>query len=132
MPLTGPALPNQKSQDLARGERRYRRKVASPKRWQAIIDAKMGPCRCARVLGAACDGPVEFHHIWPRDLGGPDSESNILPLCHWHHNQVTVASWPTVFAMLSDLTDDEYAFVVSEAGEDIWKRAYGITYERTA
>ena len=39
------AKPYTKSQQLARGAKRYRRKVASPKQWQAIIAAKVGPCR---------------------------------------------------------------------------------------
>jgi hypothetical protein len=43
--MTDEARPYPKAQQLARGARRYRRKVASPKQWQAIIAAKQGPCR---------------------------------------------------------------------------------------
>ena len=41
--MAGEPFPKQRQ--LARGQRRYRRKVASPKLWQAIIAAKFGPSR---------------------------------------------------------------------------------------
>lgn len=126
--VSGEAKPYSKAQQLARGERRYRRKVASPKSWQRIIDAKRGDCRCL-ALGE-CGGQLQFHHLWPRDLHGPDVEDNIVPLCAYHHALVTLMHEQTCRAMLGNLTDAEYAFVTTEAGEQIWERAYGLVYTR--
>ena len=46
--MTDEAKPYPKAQQLARGERRYRRKVASAKQWQRIAAEKQGPCRVCR------------------------------------------------------------------------------------
>ena len=52
------ADPYPKSRQLARGERRYRRKVASAKQWQAIMAAKIGPCRVCCDPACADDAIV--------------------------------------------------------------------------
>ena len=85
------AEPFPKSRQLARGERRYRRKVASPKQWQAIIAAKQGPCRvCVQPIGNGYDlEPVELHHLVSRAQGGDDLEDNIVPLHRFCHDAVT-------------------------------------------
>ena len=68
--------PFPKSRQLARGERRYGRKVASPKQWQAIRAAKCeGACRICEYASwspAQPDArperwPLESHHLIPRD-----------------------------------------------------------------
>jgi 5-methylcytosine-specific restriction endonuclease McrA len=118
------ADPYPKSRQLARGRRRYRRKVASPKQWQAIEAAKLAPCRI-------CDAPVvELHHIVPRDLGGNDVPDNIVPLCPLCHKRIT-ERWPLHGnALVRSLTDAEYSHAVEKAGENVWERVYGIEYTR--
>jgi hypothetical protein len=123
------AKPYPKSSQLARGERRYRRKVASPKQWQAIIAAKGRTCRCLRPT-SLCAGPAEYHHIVSREDHGDDVAVNIVPLCHHHHLAITMR-WPDVAAtLLASLSDAEYAYMVERGGEDYPERAYGIRYQR--
>jgi 5-methylcytosine-specific restriction endonuclease McrA len=117
--------PYSKEQQLARQERTYHRKVASPKKWQAIADAKQGPCRCCLL-----PPPNELHHIITRAQGGSDVAENIAPLCHGCHGFITRRNQPTIKAFLASLTDDEYAFAVENGGEDFFERAYGLRYDR--
>lgn len=130
MPLDGPAKPQPKSAQLARGERRYRRKVASPKRWQAIIDAKGATCRLvADVFPGPSPAGVQYHHLVPRDLGGDDVADNIVPLCQHCHQAVTRREPDHVRHLLAALTDAEYAYATG-FGEDVFERAYGLRYVR--
>lgn len=121
--MSGQPFP--KTQQTARAERRYKRKVASPKQWQAIAAAKQGPCR---VCGDP--PPNELHHIFSRAQGGSDVADNIAPLCHGCHGFITRRNQPTIKAFLSTLTDEEYAYVVEHGGEDFFERAYGLRYDR--
>ena len=127
MPLDGDPRPFPKTTQLARQERRYRRKVASPARWQRIADAKQGPCRvCHR------SGLCELHHIVARAQGGADTESNIAPLCGTCHQLVTLRNRTACEAFVLSLDDAEYAYAVDVAGEAVWERGYGIVYARAA
>lgn len=119
--------PFSKEQQLARGEKRYHRKVASPKRWAAIIDAKRGPCRvCGRV-----EKHVEYHHVVARAIGGSDTESNIVPLCGDCHRLVTERDKEACAALRRNLTDSEYAYAVETLGEARFEDRYPVTWEKT-
>jgi 5-methylcytosine-specific restriction endonuclease McrA len=121
------AKPYPKSSQLARGERRYRRKVASPKQWQAIEAAKRGPCRVCK------DAPrmlIELHHVVPRDRHGDDVADNIVPLCPDCHHGVELREPAHCRLMLTRLTDAEYAYAVGKGGEGVFERVYGIEYGR--
>ncbi len=126
------AKPYPKEKQLARGERRYRRKVASPKQWQAIIAAKQGPCRIcgAEASNGRLHGHIHLHHIVPRDLGGDDLPDNIVPLCPDCHDRVTRREADTCCLLVFRLADAEYAYAVGKLGEQVWERAYGIRYAR--
>ena len=104
--------PYPKEMQLARGERRYLRKVASPKRWAAIADAKQGRCR---ICGAA--PPNELHHLVPRAIGGSDTESNIVPLCTGCHDLVTRRDPAACQKLRESFTDAEYAYATETLGE---------------
>ena len=123
--------PFPKDKQLARGERRYRRKVASPKQWQAIAAAKLGPCRvCVRPLangGTPSYAPhhVEFHHLVPRVHGGDDLEDNIVPLCHGCHSLVTRRSWPALAQLAASLDESERGYVLRKLGADGYSRLFG-------
>ena len=124
--------PYPKSRQLARGERRYRRKIASPKQWQAITAAKIGPCRCC---GSVCEydrlyGLVEYHHVVARVHGGDDVADNIVPVCHDCHDAVTRRDPVAARNLLASLDDAEYSYAVTKAGEDYFERAYGLRYAR--
>lgn len=121
----GEPKPYPKTGQLARQERRYRRKVASPKQWQAIAAERQGPCL---VCGAAA--PNELHHVLPRDRGGEDKAKNIAPLCRICHDKIELRRPRTVRAFLAALDDDTYAYAVTEGGEDVWERVYGLVYAR--
>lgn len=129
------AKPYPKAAQLARGERRYRRKVASPKQWQAIIAVKGGKCRLLEAAEPVLDPlgrmrPVQYHHLVPRDLGGDDVADNIIPLCDLCHRGITDRQPGHVTGLLNTLTDAEYAYAVGKVGEDVWERVYGIRYSR--
>ena len=121
--------PYPKSVQLARGERRYHRKVAGPKRWQQIIDAKIAgrPCRVcpSRTL-------VDPAHLIGRGQGGPDSEWNVIPLCRIHHAAFDAHNYETCRAVCASLTDQEYAGLVEFAGEGVFESRFKIRYERVA
>ena len=125
--MSGDPFP--KASQLARGERRYRRKVASPKQWQAIIAAKQGPCR---VCGDPCSngrvfGTIQFHHLVSRAHGGDDVADNIVPLCPRCHEVVT-RGWDTARELLAaSLSDAEYAYVVAKLGEGGMERIFGVS-----
>lgn len=127
MPLDGPAMPHSKETALARQERRYKRQVASPKRWQAIADSKQGPCRVC-----AAPAPNELHHIVSRAQGGSDTESNIMPLCRTCHGLVEHRDPGACRLLVESLTDAEYSYAVHRGGEGFLERRYGIRYERAA
>lgn len=124
-PLEGDARPLPKTAQLARGDRRYRRKVAGAKRWQQIADAKQGPCRVCFE-----PAPNELHHILSRAHGGSDTEANIAPLCRRCHDRITRRVETVVRMFLVSLTDAEYSYAVHHGGEDFWERAYGLRYSR--
>ena len=132
MPTDGPPLPDPKARTLARGPRRYRRKVASPKQWQAIIAAKQGPCRaCSDPGGNGHSKPViTFHHIVSRQDHGDDVADNIIPLCTYHHAEITARHGGYEYRVLASLSDAEYAYAVERGGEGYFERAYGVRYER--
>src|SRR5881227_1643921 len=111
--------PFSKEQQLSRGQRRYKRKVASPKQWQAIIAAKAGPCRvCVNAQRNGHDfGIVEFHHIVPRSQGGDDVADNVLPLHAICHDDVTTRQAYALTAVEESLSDAERAYVVGKLGE---------------
>lgn len=120
--MTGEARPFPKAQQLARGERRYRRKVAGPKQWQAIIAEKGSACR---LFGLAwsdpdfdrdCWGATEYHHLVPRDRGGDDTADNIVPLCQKHHALVTAQHVATTFVLVTTLSEAESAYLSSRGG----------------
>jgi len=120
--------PDPKSRTLARGERRYRRKVASPKQWQAIIAAKGSVCRLALPPWITHErwGAVQYHHVVPRDMGGDDVEDNIVPLCGIDHDLVTARHKLALYRLGEALTDAEYAYVVGKLGEDGPARLFGV------
>lgn len=128
------ARPYSKAQQLGRGTKRYRRKVASPKQWQAITAAKIGPCR---VCGSAANngrvhGRIQFHHVVARDFHGDDLAENIVPLCSDCHELVTHRDREACRVLCASLSDAEYAYAVTKLGEQVFERCYGITYGRWA
>ena len=119
--------PFPKSAQLARGERRYRRKVASPKQWQAIEAAKLGPCRVCSFRPAA---GLDLHHLVWREHGGDDVAANIVPICRKCHAALHDRARAIARLLLSRLSDAEYAYMVERGGEDYPERVYGVRYER--
>ena len=119
------AKPFPKSQQLARGEKRYRRVVASPKQWQALREAKGGACR-------VCGGARAFslHHVVPRDFAGDDLADNLVPVDLDCHLLVTMREPKACEALCASLSDAEYAYAVGKLGESVFERVYGIGYGR--
>ena len=124
------AKPFPKSAQLARGERRYRRKIASPKQWQAIQAAKGAVCRLSNP--GVCESGVEYHHLVPRGAPwfGDDVADNIVPLCRIHHGLITNRVPPALRRLGDSLTEGERAYMIERGGEDYPERAYGIRYAR--
>ena len=120
--------PYSKEAQLARGERRYRRKVASSKRWQQLWDEKRGPCR---ICGSSVASLMELHHLVARVHFGDDVADNLVPLCGDCHAAITLRrSSSAAKRLLLSLSDAEYAYMIERGGEDYPERAYGVRYER--
>ena len=119
--------PFPKSAQLARGARRYRRKVASPKQWQAIAAGKAGPCR---VCSAVTPRLMQLHHVVWREDGGDDVADNIVAVCPPCHAALHRRAPAIARLLLSRLSDAEYAYMVERGGEDYPERVYGVRYER--
>jgi 5-methylcytosine-specific restriction endonuclease McrA len=122
------AKPYPKDVQLARGERRYRRRVASGKRWQQLWDEKRGPCR---ICGDRVASLMELHHLVFRSHFGDDVADNLVPLCSGCHCAITLRrSESAAKRLLLSLSDAEYAYMIMRGGEDYPERAYGIEYRR--
>jgi 5-methylcytosine-specific restriction endonuclease McrA len=129
----GDVTPFPKSVQLARGERRYRRRVASPKQWQAIRAAKCQSCRVCERGPFPVTGPynsIQAHHLVPRDRHGDDLADNIVGLCAKCHGGVELREPAHCRLMLTRLSDAEYAYAVGKLGEGGLERLYGVEYER--
>lgn len=120
--------PYPKSRQLARGAKRYRRKVASAKQWQAIVAAKIGPCRVCNTPGhnGVLYGRIEFHHLLSRAALGDDVADNIVPLCPDCHAAVTTRDSGALQKLACSLTDGEYAYIVGKLGEGAIERLFGV------
>lgn len=124
--MSGDPFP--KSSQLARGERRYRAKKASPGQWQRIIEAKRGQCLICERLGVRARSMyMDFHHLVPRARGGDDVAENIVPLCSLHHHDVTVNNPHALAALHLMLTNDERAYCESKLGAEWSARLFGVT-----
>lgn len=120
--------PDPKSRSLTRGRRKYRRIVASPRRWQAIADAKLGPCRICGSQGSngRLYGHIQLHHVVSRQDGGDDVEANIVPLCPVDHTYVTQRDRGACLVLIAALEPEEWAYMIERGGEDYPERAYGV------
>lgn len=129
------AKPFPKSQQTAVRTKKYRRKVASAKQWQAILAEKQGPCR---LCGAP--PPSQMHHLIPRDRGGADVAENLIPLCYLCHLNVENRD-PDYCARLVESTwenqpepgrmggaKDEYSYACEAVGDDWPERVYRIRF----
>lgn len=120
--------PYPKSRQLARGAKRYRRKIASPKQWQAIMAAKIGPCRVCNTPGhnGRLHGRIVLHHLVTRAALGDDVADNIVPLCGVCHLEVSSARGDARAKLAASLTDGEYAYIVGKLGEGALERLFGV------
>ena len=125
--VMGDATPYTKEQQLGgdRPRKKYRRHVAGRKEWQQIAATKDGPCR-------ACSDPapvvLHLHHLVFRNHGGGDVPDNIVPLCSDCHADVHNRKPRVVRLMCENLTDAEYAYICTTAGEDYIERVYGLEF----
>lgn len=126
--------PDPKARSLTRGRPKYRRIVASPKSWQRIADAKLGPCRVCGAQGSngTLHGKIQLHHIVSREDHGDDVPDNVAPLCPHCHAHLTQRTPEVCRAFLLTLTDGEYSYMIDRGGEGYPERAYGIVYSRGA
>lgn len=120
------STPFPKALQLRRGERRYRREIASPKQWQALWQEKGGPCRVCTKHGSV----IQLHHLVSRAHGGDDVAENLVPVCPLCHEALHRRAPAIGRLLLSRLSDAEYAYMVDRGGEDIAERVYGVEYVR--
>lgn len=104
-----------------RGNRRRGRVTASRDGWLRLREAKLGNCRVC-----LCPDYIELHHLVPRSLGGDDVADNLVPLCRECHAAITTRSRLESWALASDLTDGEYAYVIDKLGEGALARLFGV------
>lgn len=117
--MSGDPFP--KSRQLARGERRYRRKIASSKQWQSIIAAKGNECRIGWV---SCWGEIQYHHLVSRQDGGDDTVDNIVPLCQYHHEKIGRA-WESRAYLGASITQSERTYICHKLGPAGMERLFG-------
>lgn len=119
------ADPYPKSRQLARGAKRYRRKVASPKQWAAIRAEKLTgePCRIHSTHDMYGG---HLHHLVPRARGGDDVAENLVPVCPNCHAQITRNRPEPLLVLAENLTDPEYAYVIAKLGEGAMQRLFGV------
>lgn len=121
------ADPFPKSRQLARGERRYRRKVASPKQWLAIREEKMQEgCRIGWSKAHRDSLTIHLHHLVPRSQGGDDIAANLIPLCPECHRRVTENDRQALAMVAASLQDAERAYIVGKLGEGALERLFGV------
>ena len=120
------ARPYSKSEQLRSGRPKYRRHVASAKSWQALWDAKGGPCRVCTKRASV----IEMHHVVLREHAGDDVAENLVPLCRPCHTALHNRAPAIARLLLARLSDAEYAYMIERGGEDYAERVYGIEYER--
>ena len=120
--------PYPKEDQLARGSRRYRRRVASPRQWQAIIAEKLGPCRvcCDPGSNGSQWSKIQMHHLVSRAQGGDDVPANIVSLCQTCHAAVTTRDKAALRTLAARLNDAEYAYIVATLGEAGMSRIFGV------
>ena len=120
--------PHPKSEQLARGERRRGRIIATAKGWEKIVAAKQAPCRICRDAGSngSVHSRIEFHHLVPRAQLGDDVADNIVPLCSLCHRAVTLRLPIPLQLLAGKLTDSEYAYIVHKLGEGASERLFGV------
>lgn len=124
--MTGEPYP--KGKQLARGERRYRRKVATAKQWQKIVAAKQGACRICTdpASNGKVHSHIEFHHLISRARGGDDVEENIVPLCSTCHEAVSREERSALDVLAISLTGAEYAYIIDKLGEGAMERLFRV------
>ena len=119
------AKPYPKEAQLARGPKRYPRKVATKKGWERITAQKMGPCRVC-----VSREHVQLHHLVFRGHFGDDLADNIVPVCDLCHQALHERRAQIARLLLTRLSDAEYSYMVTRGGEDYAERTYGIEYGR--
>lgn len=127
--------PNWKTVALARPNKRYRRRVASPKTWARIRAQKLEGFPC-RVCGSL--GDHDAHHTYPRDRGGDDVAENVMPLCRGCHQLVEGRDPAACLAIVASTwlnqpepgpnggAQDEYSWLCDTYGEDWAGRVYNV------
>jgi HNH endonuclease len=127
MPLSGDAQPYPKDAATQPGRpRRYRRKVAGRKGWEALR-AELAPGWCAVCgMGFVSWPPFEAHHLVPRSMGGDDVIDNIVALHRSCHKLVTENEPVSLAALAASLSDSRYAYCVSKLGETAMQRLFGV------
>ena len=127
MPLSGDAQPHPKEAAVKAGRpRRYRRKVASPKRWAALWDEKVRG-RVCRVCRQGTDfRTMEAHHLVPRGIGGDDVADNLVAVHLDCHYLLTIGDSVALRILGLSLTDAEYAYIVAKLGEGGMQRLFGV------
>ncbi len=132
-----PFKPYPKTQQTAVRVKKYRRKVASAKQWQAILADKQGPCR---LCGAP--PPSQMHHLIPRDRGGDDVAENCIPLCAECHGRIEAREPGLCGALVASTwtnqpepgpnggAHDEYSWACEHYGNDWPEKIYRVRFVR--
>lgn len=116
--------PYPKALQLARGERRYRRKVASAKQWQALWQEKVAGQTCRLCFTSL--PPLEAHHLVSRAALGDDVAENLVPLCPGCHAAVTTRAPGALRLLSSRLLVSERVYIVGKLGEGGMERLFGV------
>lgn len=114
--------------------RRFR-VVASNSEWEAIREAKIGPCLVCMWLGQEQLLPSSLHHIVPRSQGGDDLKENLVAVCgdgtSGHHGLLEAHDGETSRAFAAALQRYDgaaYAYAIETLGELRYLQRYKVVF----
>lgn len=107
-----------------------RRGSIKAKQWQAIVAAKLGPCRVCNdpASNGRVHSRIQMHHVVPRGgtRFGDDTPDNIVPLCPGCHHDVTLRDPDACHLLVASLTEPERTYARARGGASVFERVYGV------
>lgn len=135
--MSGEPFP--KSRQLPTTRKKYRRIVASRKQWEAIREARLGPCLLCAWLGVQQMLPSTLHHVVPRDRFGDDVAENLVSLCgdgttgcHGRIEARDDIACRAFAEMLPHSAEDSYAYATTKMGDDAFLRLCRVSFGAAA
>lgn len=109
--------------------------IATPRDWDRLREAKLGPCLVCLWLGETQTRLSSLHHVVSKSLGGDDVEENLVSLCgdgvSGCHGMVEAHDAQTCRAFAAALQQYDsaaYAYAIEKLGEDGFARRHHVVF----